>query len=341
MTSPFVRIIEDTLAHCSALKASDLHIAPDACGLSCRARRSGVLVPLENRFCPSLSSRVLLEWRRYCGFNLTDTSRPQDARFEVPALCMDVRASLTPTRYGPKLVLRFLERGREFDLAALGLLPDALANLRKALGRKQGLILITGETGSGKSTLLYAALARGRLNVHSIEDPIEYTLAGITQSQVDAKKDQSFAGYLRALMRQDPDVIFIGEIRDAETARAALYAASTGHLVLSTLHANSAAAVLSRLEGLGVAAEEARSVLTFWSNQKLVPLLCSACTAWKKDEGTSSGCDLCHGSGVGGRKLVLEWATQNTPVTPSPVSTQLARLAADGLISQEVCHAYS
>src|SRR6185312_4465433 len=213
-------------------------------------------------------SAFLQEAKQLSHCSLAVAGRAQDARVAFSDLKLDVRVNLIPSLHGEKLVLRLLDQSRSFDLSAVGLPDTALGALRRALEHRTGVNLITGPTGSGKTTLLYSALAsldRSRLNIISIEDPVEYTFPGITQVQVTAKL--SFADALRAVLRQDPDVILVGEVRDSATAELCFQAAATGHLVLSTLHANSAAEAKGRLLGLGVRTDLLDSCLRFSSAQ--------------------------------------------------------------------------
>jgi type II secretory ATPase GspE/PulE/Tfp pilus assembly ATPase PilB-like protein len=219
------------------------------------------------------------EAKRLCGLSIAQSGEAQDGRVSLPARKLDLRTSLIPTQYGEKIVLRLLDLSREFNLDRSGLAVAAIAELRDALRAKNGVVIVSGPTGSGKTTLLYTllcALDRVGKNVITLEDPIEYSIAGLTQVQVTPKL--SFAKALRSILRQDPDVILVGEIRDSETADLCVKAASTGHLVLSTLHANSAAEVVTRLLNLGVDRYMLKSCLRFSAAQRLVKKLCPRCS---------------------------------------------------------------
>jgi len=232
-----------------------------------------------------------------------------------------------PARHGERLVMRLLEKDQQrMDLAELGMAPDLLADFGMALARPNGIILVTGPTGSGKTTSLYAALSRlndGTRNVLTVEDPVEYALDGIGQTQVNDKVGMSFAAGLRAILRQDPDVVMVGEIRDAETAEIAVQAALTGHLVLSTVHTNSAVAAITRLRDMGVEPFLLASTVTALVAQRLVRKLCPDCkapytpTAAELAElGLSkggpffraAGCDSCQDLGYRGRLGLYEIA---------------------------------
>jgi type II secretory ATPase GspE/PulE/Tfp pilus assembly ATPase PilB-like protein len=287
--SPYANLYRDMIASAAAARASDIHVQPEREGVEVRFRVHGELTPW--KWIPAAhKSAFLQEAKQLSHCSLAVAGRAQDARVAFSDLKLDVRVNLIPSLHGEKLVLRLLDQSRSFDLAAAGLSVDALGALRRALEHRTGVNLITGPTGSGKTTLLYSALAsldRSRLNVISIEDPVEYTFPGITQVQVTAKL--SFADALRAVLRQDPDVILLGEVRDAATAELCFQAAATGHLVLSTLHANSAAEVKGRILGLGVRADLLDSCLRFSSAQRLLARLCPKCRIPLSDDDRKRG----------------------------------------------------
>lgn len=320
------------IASCSG--ASDIHLEPKASGISIRIRVDGSLRPLVE--VPEASAQPFAEQvKELLRFNMTLSGVPQDSSWSHPHEMVDFRCNLIPVRYGEKIVMRLLERGREFHLKSYPLFEEPKRDLLGFIEKSQGLIIVSGPTGSGKSTLLYSALGsldRQRLNIHSIEDPIEYELAGLSQTQISLKKELTFAKSLRALMRQDPDVIMIGEIRDRETAEAAIHAAATGHLVLTTVHANDAAGIVTRLIGFGIIKEHIDSALLFASAQRLPKKLCPACSVeapehldhlrsiYPKEQidflpKKSSGCDECKQSGFKGRILLFEYMKRNETVT--------------------------
>ena len=330
--TPQAAALLDYVGHAYFLGASDIHIEPTRDAVEIRLRLNGSLTPLVRLQDQSL---FLERVKATLGFDMSIAGVPQDVHWAHPSESVDCRANLMPVRFGEKICLRLLQRDKAFHLNSYALAVDIKAALLELLQKKSGLIILSGPTGSGKSTLLYSLLGsldRERLNICTIEDPIEYTLTGINQSAVLRKKGFDFASALRALMRQDPDVIMIGEIRDRETAAAAVHAASTGHLVLSTVHATSAAQVLDRMETLGVPRPVAESCLLFASAQRLAQTLCPQCKEKAPEDGAlvkktfataagftpmrARGCEVCKGSGVGGRHLVFECLIKDTTLQP-------------------------
>ncbi len=325
-SSVFRRAIDEILCEAAEQGASDIHFEPLSDRVQIRIRVDGVLWTLREMTDQRRRTRLMEAVKRACNFDMGQVGVPQDARFGTvaPLPYMDYRAALTPLLEGEKIVLRLLERAKEFDLDKYRLRNDAKTDLREALAKRDGLIIVSGPTGSGKSTLLYNAMGsldRKKLNTVTAEDPVEYRLAGICQSQVDRSRGVDFAGLLRSFLRADPDVILVGEIRDCETAEAALHAASTGHLVLSTVHANSTAEISERLEGLGVNRGLYEANLRFASAQRLVSRNCTACRVPDPDaqplvQATFGvdvvpmrgvGCGQCQGRGIAGRALLFEW----------------------------------
>lgn len=345
--SPFEENWIDLIGLAIRQGASDIHIEPHEDRLRVRARVNGVLTTLQEVRDEKFRERLLMQAKRSCGFDMGRCAVPQDSRFTAKEFGFDFRASLIPTLHGEKIVLRLLERNKPFSLETYPLPCEAKVALQRALSRWQGLILVTGPTGSGKTTLLYSALAsldRKTNNVHSLEEPVEYQLDGLNQTPVTERL--RFAQGVTALMRQDPDVILIGEIRDLETAHAAVHAANTGHLVLSTLHANSALESITRLEGLGVDPHMLRANLLYASAQRLVPKLCTVCrepdlnavssagahglVAFSKDFSPMKalGCGKCRGTGIDGRILFFEALVQEANDTQLPGFRQLGSLRA-------------
>ncbi|HKH93574.1 MAG TPA: GspE/PulE family protein, partial [Gemmatimonadaceae bacterium] len=249
---------------------------------------------------PSLSSRVKI----LSGLDIADRMRPQDgrARVAVRGAVVDLRVSTLPASHGEKIVVRVLDGSAGLrTLDSIGFVDADLARIRALLEQREGLVLVTGPTGSGKTTTLYAALrevqARG-VNVVTVEDPIEYRLPGIVQVQVHERAGLTFGAALRSIMRQDPDVILVGEIRDRETAEIAIQASLTGHLVFSTLHTNDAASAIARLVDIGAASYQIATAVKGVIAQRLVRRLCAACAG--------AGCRECSDTGYRGRRAIAE-----------------------------------
>ncbi len=349
----FGNAFEQLLGLAVSAGASDIHLEPMSGLLRARIRVHGRLKTVREIVDAPRADRLMEVAKRECGFDLGSIGVPQDSRFARDDLGHDFRAALIPVLDGEKIVLRLLQRDQRFDLDKYQLRADAKLDLRTALVKSDGLIVVSGPTGSGKSTLLYNALGsldRAALNVGTIEDPVEYRLAGLSQSPVNRARGGSFAGLLRAFMRGDPDVILVGEIRDHETAEAAMHAASTGHLVLSTVHANSAMEIEERLEGLGVRRELYRSNLRFASAQRLMPRLCPACRV-KDPEGSAlvsaayeeelvaydaKGCAECRKTGVVGRVLLFEWLRRDRSSGELALQDTLRREAMKHVILGEI-----
>ena len=276
-TGAYTSLFRDVLDTAQKEGASDIHIQPERSGLTIRIRVNGDLTPIKVLGVEHRQS-FINEAKRLCDFSIAVSGEGQDGRISLPGRKLDLRTSLIPTQYGEKIVLRLLDLSRDFNLGQIGFTQETIDDLREALLAKNGVIVVSGPTGSGKTTLLYTllcALDRESRNIVTLEDPIEYQISGLAQTQVSEKL--SFAQALRSILRQDPDVILVGEIRDHETADLCVKAASTGHLVLSTLHANSAPEVVSRLLNLGVDRFMLTSCLRFSAGQRLVKKLCSKC----------------------------------------------------------------
>jgi len=280
--APVIRLINGILQEAIRSRASDIHVEPYEERLSVRFRIDGSLtekLSLPARLAPVLVSRVKVMAR----LDIANKRIPQDGRFSfnLGERQIDVRVSTLPARHGERLVMRILEKDSQgIALSELGMDTDMLTDFQTMLARPNGIILVTGPTGSGKTTTLYGALSRlndGTRNVLTVEDPVEYALDGIGQTQVNDKVGMSFAAGLRAILRQDPDVVMVGEIRDPETAEIAVQAALTGHLVLSTVHTNSAIAAIARLRDMGVEPFLLSSTVTALVAQRLVRRLCENC----------------------------------------------------------------
>jgi type IV pilus assembly protein PilB len=277
--APVTKIVAVILQHAASGKASDIHIEPTAENAKVRFRVDGVLYT--SLFLPlAVLDAVVARIKILTNMKLDERRKPQDGRFSarVEGRKIDFRVSTMPTYYGEKVVIRILDPENQLvDLKRLGLGAENIALVNEAIRRPYGMILITGPTGSGKTTTLYSMIHevdREKNNVVSLEDPIEYSIPGLSQSQVRPEIDYTFANGLRSILRQDPDIIMVGEIRDSETAKLAIQAALTGHLVFSTLHTNNAAGVIPRLVDMGVEPYLIAATLIMTIAQRLVPTLC-------------------------------------------------------------------
>ena len=325
--APIIRLVNSLLFQAVKDRASDIHVEPFERDVVVRFRIDGVLYDVlkpPRRYHPTIVARIKI----MAGLDIAEKRLPQDGRlrFRIAGRDIDVRVSIVPTQFGERAVLRLLDRtGALLSLEDLGLRGENLQAFERLIERSHGILLVTGPTGSGKTTTLYAALARlnsSARNIITIEDPIEYQLHGIGQIQVNPKIDLTFAGGLRSILRQDPDVIMVGEIRDSETAEIAIQAALTGHLVFSTLHTNDSFGALSRLVDMGIEPFLVSSSLNGVMAQRLVRRVCPACrvpqTASTETEhrlgitqGTriyqeGPGCESCKGTGYRGRTGIHE-----------------------------------
>ncbi|OSZ63252.1 type II secretion system protein GspE [Sphingomonas sp. IBVSS1] len=280
--APAIRLINGLIAEAARLKASDIHIEPFEAALVVRMRIDGELKEM-HRLPAGVASLLVSRIKVMARLDIAERRLPQDGRMELAlaAKRLDVRVSTLPARGGERVVLRLLDKDNAgIDLAGLGMPPAIDAAFRAALASPNGLVLVTGPTGSGKTTTLYAGLKLlndGSRNILTVEDPVEYAVDGIGQTQVNAKVGLSFAAGLRAILRQDPDVVMVGEIRDAETAQIAVQAALTGHLVLSSLHTNDAASAITRLRDFGIEPFLLAATLRTVVAQRLVRRLCPDC----------------------------------------------------------------
>jgi general secretion pathway protein E len=329
--APIVRLVTQILTRAVDRRASDIHIEPFENDLRIRYRLDGQLVeqePVPRRAAAAILSRVKL----MAGLDIAERRLPQDGRVKLSVRGKDIdfRVATTPTLHGESAVLRILDRsGVTLEFTALGMALDSQQSLSRQLERNGGIILVTGPTGSGKTTTLYAAL--GRLNrtsrkIVTVEDPVEYQIHGINQIQVKPEIGLDFAGVLRSTLRHDPDIIMVGEIRDGDTARIAVQAALTGHLVLSTTHTNNAVATITRLIDLGISEFLIASTLNAVVAQRLVRRLCPDCRLpYHLPEQTAAeigltalaggaeqalfraqGCQACFGTGYRGRIGLFE-----------------------------------
>jgi len=280
--SPVVSLVDRILVQALQRSASDIHLEPQDDGLVIRLRQDGVLEQLDKlpkNLTPAVTSRLKI----MADLDIAERRLPQDGRIRrrYQGKLFDLRVSTLPTRYGEKVCMRLLDSGAtHLGLDKLITDPVALASVREMGGKPFGMLLVTGPTGSGKSTTLYSLLAERNdpgVNISTVEDPIEYTLKGISQTQVNREKGYDFALALRAFMRQDPDVLLVGETRDQETAKTAIEAALTGHLVLTTLHCNDAPSAIARLAEMGVEPFMVSASLMGIVSQRLVRRVCPNC----------------------------------------------------------------
>jgi general secretion pathway protein E len=326
--APVVKLVNLLLIEALESRASDVHLEGYADGLRVRYRVDGVLQDAPSPP-PELTAAIISRLKIMAELDIAERRLPQDGRIRLRLQDrqVDVRVSTLPTLRGESVVLRLLdkERGR-IGLSELGMAPDTLEHFKSVVKRPHGIVLVTGPTGSGKTTTLYAAvdlIRTGREKILTVEDPVEYQLPGVPQVPVNEKVGVTFATALRALLRQDPDVMLIGEIRDGETAEIATQASLTGHLVLSTLHTNDAPSALTRLLDLGVAAYLVASTVEAVLAQRLVRTICSHCKVeepvpedWSRGlEATNIelksvwrgvGCEHCRHTGYRGRTGVHE-----------------------------------
>lgn len=309
--APIIRMINALLTQALRDGASDIHIEPFEQISVVRFRVDGTLrdvVRPRKAIHASLISRIKI----MAQLDIAEKRLPQDGRItlRIGGKPVDVRVSTLPTGHGERAVLRLLDKeaGR-LDLSHLGMSTDVLGQFDKLIAQPHGIVLVTGPTGSGKTTTLYAALSRvnaGTTNILTVEDPIEYELAGVGQTQVNAKIEMTFAKALRAILRQDPDVIMIGEIRDLETAQIAVQASLTGHLVLATLHTNDSASAVTRLMDMGIEPFLLSSSLLGVVAQRLVRKLCCHCKYEENGHWHAAGCEHCGHTGYSGRVGVYE-----------------------------------
>ena len=328
--APLVQLVNAILIEAVRVNASDIHVEPFETFLRVRLRVDGVLQEMQkipHRLAPAITSRLKI----MAGLDICEKRIPQDGciKFRSGTTEADLRLNTLPSLFGEKIVMRVMSSASvNNDLSKLGIPDHQLKTIREAINRPDGLVLVTGPTGSGKTTTLYAALNELNdisVSVFTAEDPVEGTLLGVTQSQVNSTVGYTFAQILRSLLRQDPDVILVGEIRDQETAEISIKASLTGHLVLSTLHTNCAVSTISRLLNMGIAPYLITSSLTVVVAQRLVRRVCSECTHEREPtedliqrlgplgdtlRGTKlkygKGCKKCNGTGYKGRAPVYE-----------------------------------
>ncbi len=337
-SAPVIRIVNSIIVEALRRQASDIHIQPMEKALRLRYRIDGDLheIPSPPK---NLQLAIISRIKIMSDMNIAERRIPQDGRFKVKALGreVDVRVSLLPMIFGEKIVMRILDKSNLApSLSAMGLDQQAYESLQYAISQPHGIILVTGPTGSGKTTTLYSCLQelnKPDVNIVTTEDPVEYQLAGINQVQIRESIGLTFAGALRSILRQDPDIVMVGEIRDQETAAIAVKAALTGHLVLSTLHTNDAAGAIARLRDMGVEAFLLASSVIMTQAQRLYKKLCPACRRprdiplefirinnldAKYFEGVQlfepAGCPKCSNIGFKGRGALMEILSVNDAV---------------------------
>ncbi len=353
--APVIRMVNQLIQKAVESRASDIHIEPFADALKVRYRVDGILKEVDAppvRSTAAVISRVKIMAK----LNIAERRLPQDGRIpiRIQGKELDLRVSTVPTMFGESVVMRLLDKESvRFDLDALGFDGTPRERLRTILEQPYGILLVTGPTGSGKSTTLYTALSRlntQERKIITVEDPVEYQLPGINQIQVKSAIGMTFAGALRAIVRQDPDIIMVGEMRDLETARIAVQSALTGHVVLSTLHTNDAASGVTRLLDMGVEDYLLTSTVNGILAQRLVRRLCTACresyqalpelaarfahlagVSARVDLHRAVGCDHCNGTGYRGRLVIAEVLIMTDQVRKSVLAhataTEIRRIA--------------
>lgn len=361
--APVIRLVNSLFIKAIKDNASDIHIEPNETGLRVRYRIDGVLkevMQLPRKVRAAVISRIKI----MSDLNITEKRIPQDGRtrLRLGQKEYDLRVSTLPTVYGEKVVTRILDKTgiAGFTLEQLAFLPENLKKFQEALRNSYGMVLITGPTGSGKTTTLYTALNRLNSiekNIITVEDPVEYMLPGINQTQVNVKAGMTFAAGLRSILRQDPDIIMVGEIRDTETAEIAVRAANTGHLVLSTLHTNDAPGAITRLVDMGIEPFLVASSVLVVVAQRLVRRICPHCKESYQLEGDAPekvflgvepaeeitlyrgvGCNKCGNIGYRGRLPIHEVLTVNAKlrsliIDNAPVDRVREKAFAEGMIS--------
>ncbi|MFZ0638034.1 MAG: ATPase, T2SS/T4P/T4SS family [Candidatus Acidiferrales bacterium] len=336
-TTPAVRLVASMITSAAKKGASDIHVEPQAADTVIRFRIDGMLRDFQ-RIPRALQNTVASRIKILSDMDISERRTSQDGRFlvKIGGRKVDLRVSSLPTQYGEKVVMRLLESSAPLQtFAALGMPPEIASGLTRMLGLPQGMLLVTGPTGSGKSTTLYSSLnlvRRPTINIITVEDPVEYVVPGLNQVQVNTKAGLTFADCLRSILRQDPDVIMVGEIRDKETAEIAIKSAQTGHLVLSTLHTNDSIAAVTRLLDLGVPGFQISAAITGIVAQRLIRRICSCRTEapttpeyeWRflqaggsdppASQVVPNGCAECDRTGYKGRIGIYEMLVIDEPI---------------------------
>lgn len=353
---PIVKFVNTIMADAISKKASDIHFEPYEKRFRVRLRIDGNMIETTSQP-PSFAAAVSSRLKIMAKLDIAEKRRPQDGRIKVKTRSgkdMDFRVSVLPTLFGEKVVLRLLDQSNlQLDMTKLGFEPEDLAIFKEAIKLPQGMLLITGPTGSGKTTTIYSALAelnQPDVNISTAEDPVEFNLEGINQVQMNSDIDLTFANALRSFLRQDPDVIMVGEIRDLETAEISIKAASTGHMVVSTLHTNDAPQTITRLVEIGIPAYVITATVNLIVAQRLVGRVCDSCkTAVEVQPNVllelgvdpaelaeyrlmrGRGCNVCNSTGIKGRIAIFEVMKITEPIREAILkgasSSELRRLA--------------
>lgn len=366
--SPAVKLLDSILLSAMQRRASDIHIEAADRATQVKLRVDGILIPAMEPLDIRLHAPLVSRLKVMSELDIAERRVPQDGSFRMrlDRKTVDFRVSILPSVFGESVVIRILDRDSiatgvsDLKLERIGFNPEDLKRFRKAITRPYGMVLVTGPTGSGKTTTLYAAISEMNTledKLITIEDPVEYQLSGVVQIPVNEKKGVTFARGLRSILRHDPDKIMVGEIRDAETAQIAIQSALTGHLVLTTVHANNVFDVIGRFASMGIDAYNFLAALNCVLAQRLVRILCSSCRTLVKAQQAlieesgldyeqyketlfheAKGCPQCHGTGYRGRKCITEFLDLTDEIkemihAERPLSEIRYRAVTDGMIT--------
>ncbi len=366
--SPAVKLLDSILLSAMQRRASDIHIEAADRATKVKLRVDGILIPAMEPLDIRLHAPLVSRLKVMSELDIAERRVPQDGSFRMrlDRKTVDFRVSILPSVFGESVVIRILDRDSiatgvsDLKLERIGFNPEDLKRFRKAITRPYGMVLVTGPTGSGKTTTLYAAISEMNTledKLITIEDPVEYQLSGVVQIPVNEKKGVTFARGLRSILRHDPDKIMVGEIRDAETAQIAIQSALTGHLVLTTVHANNVFDVIGRFASMGIDAYNFLAALNCVLAQRLVRILCSSCRTLVKAQQAlieesgldyeqyketpfheGKGCPQCHGTGYRGRKCITEFLDLTDEIkemihAERPLSEIRYRAVTDGMIT--------